>query len=81
MAMRPVHYELKKDPTHIGEQVGFISEEVNEVDPRLVSRDSNGDPMGVRYMQYTAVLTLAIQEQQHEIEELKEEIIELKETR
>ena len=56
---------------NLGPQVGFISEDVYKIDTRLVSTDGNGDPLGVRYMQLTAVLTKAIQEQQEEINVLK----------
>lgn len=78
MKMRPVHYELKKDPTHIGEQVGFISEEVERIDDRLVSKDPDGNPMGVRYQQYTAILTKAIQQLNSKVDSLNSEIIKLK---
>lgn len=73
MALRPVSYELKPefDPTHIGEQVGFIADEVATVDPRLVSFDEAGDPHAMRYQQLTALLTKAMQEQQLEITSLK----------
>ena len=76
MQLRPVAYNLKPEhnPSHLGRQVGLISEEVAEVDPRLVSRDAAGEPLGVRYMQLTAVLVHAIQEQQAEIEALKQQM-------
>lgn len=78
MHLRPVAYNLKPEhnPSHLGRQVGLISEEVAEVDPRLVSRDATGEPLGVRYMQLTAVLVHAIQEQQAEIETLKAQMKE-----
>lgn len=79
MKLTPVSYELKPEhnPAHLGRHVGFISEEVAGIDDRLVSRDARGDPMGVRYMQLTAVLTKAIQEQQHEIEILETKVRKL----
>lgn len=80
MKLEPVSYQLKPEnnPGHLGRQVGFISEDVDQVDSRLVSRDEHGDPMGVRYQQLTSVLAHAIQEQQAEIEDLKKEIKLLK---
>ncbi len=67
--MRPVSYDLKPEfnPTHLGRQVGLVAEEVQEIDPRLVARDDDGQARGVRYMQLTAVLVRAIQQQQYEI--------------
>jgi hypothetical protein len=54
--------------------VGLIAEDVEKGDPRLVALDDKGDPRGVRYMQMTAVLVKAIQDQQHEIDDLKRQI-------
>jgi len=73
MSLRPVSYNLKPEfnPQHLGPQVGLIAEEVQKVDARLIAVDDNGSPRGVRYMQLTAVLVKAIQEQQKEIDELK----------
>jgi hypothetical protein len=55
------------------QQVGFIAEEAMKVDPRLVVLDENGDgqPKTFNYMQFTAVITKAIQEQQQEIKNIK----------
>jgi hypothetical protein len=73
MALRPVSYDLKPEfnPKALGPQVGLIAEDVQKVDPRLIGLDTEGQPLGVRYMQLTAVLVKAIQEQQAEINELK----------
>lgn len=75
MALKPISYNLKDEfnPEHLGPMVGLIAEDVQKVDPRLVGLDANGDPRGVRYMQMTAVLVKAIQDQQHEIESLKQQ--------
>lgn len=69
MKLRPVSYNLKPeyDPNHIGPQVGLIAEEVGAVEPRLMGKAPDGQATGVRYMQLTAVLVKAIQQQQHEI--------------
>jgi hypothetical protein len=73
MALKPISYELKDEynPEHLGEMVGLIAEDVLKVDPRLVGFDANGNARGVRYMQATALLVEAIQEQQAEIERLR----------
>jgi hypothetical protein len=71
MALNPVSYFMNEDGnvdlTNAGEQVGFVAEEVQAVDPRLVTLEEDGQVHTVRYMQMTAVLTKAIQDQQHEI--------------
>lgn len=76
MKMKPVSYDLKPkfNPMHLGPQVGLVAEDVQQVDPRLVALDDKGDPRGVRYMQMTAVLIKAIQEQQAEIDGLKRQL-------
>jgi hypothetical protein len=76
MALRPISYDLKDEynPEHLGPMVGLIAEDVLKVDPRLVALDPGGDPRGVRYMQMTAVLVKAIQDQQHEIDQLKRQL-------
>jgi len=83
MALRPVSYDLKPEfnPMHLGRQVGLVAEDVVKVDPRLVALDDNGDPRGVRYMQLTAVLAEAVQEQQKQIDQLKEQVSEKNRTR
>ena len=78
MKLKPVSYELKSDPTHIGRQVGLIAQDVIKVDPRLASvyqsGPDEGTPSGVRYEQMVALLVEAIQEQQHEIDDLKRQL-------
>lgn len=76
MKLRPVSYDLKPEynPKGLGPMVGLVAEEVQKIDPRLVGLDANGDPQGVRYMQMTAVLVKALQEEQAEITELRREI-------
>ena len=50
------------------------------VDDRLASFDKDGEPLGVRYENMTAVLVAAIQEQQKQINELKHEVRSLRAT-
>lgn len=74
MQMKPVTYFLKtpfgKDDAR--QQIGFIADWSEKAVPQLVTHDSNGDVHGFNYEQYTAVLTKAIQEQQGEIDALKQ---------
>lgn len=73
MKLTPISYELKpkNNPMKLGRMIGFISEDVEKIDDRLISRDENGEPLGVRYMQLTALLTKAIQQQQAKIDKLE----------
>lgn len=84
LALRPVSYMLRDqyNPTGLGEQIGFLAEDVAKVDPRLVSIDStDGSPHAVRYQQLTAVLTKAIQEQQAQIRRLERRLATLERER
>lgn len=53
-------YDNDRNIAH--EQIGLIADEVEKIDPRLVTYDKNGDIHGFNYEQYTAWLTKAIQE-------------------
>jgi hypothetical protein len=55
-------------------QIGFIAQEVGEILPELVDESKKG-MKGLSYGQMTAVLVKAIQEQQAQIEELKQIIL------
>jgi Chaperone of endosialidase len=80
LKLKPVSYDLKSDvnPTHLGRQVGLIAQDVIKVDPRLASVYQSGPdkdtPSGVRYEQMVALLVKAIQEQQVEIDGLKQQL-------
>lgn len=73
MRLRPVSYQLKKEfnPTGLGRQVGFVAQDVQEIDDRLVAHEENGDVHGVRYLQLTAILAKAMQEMETQILQLK----------
>lgn len=80
MKLNPVSYDLKPEanPTHLGRQVGLVAQDVMAIDPRLASTyqsgPNKGTPSGVRYEQMVALLVKAVQEQQHEIDDLKKQI-------
>lgn len=80
MAMRPWRYELKKGlPTYVpGEQIGFVAEYTYKTDRRLVALNPDGSPAGVRYEQYTAALTGAIQALKAANDNLMREVQQLK---
>jgi hypothetical protein len=73
--LKPVSY---RSLTNGRNELGFIAEEVNEVDPRLSTFDQDGKLQGVMYDHVVSLLTKAIQEQQAEIEALKKEIADIK---
>jgi hypothetical protein len=55
------------------EFIGFITEDVAEVDPRLVLFDQEGAPDALRYDHFSALLAKAIQDLKIEIDNLKAE--------
>ena len=61
LSLRPVTFISKIFPEE-GVRPGLIAEEVAAVEPRLVRFASDGRPESVHYIEYTAVLTRAIQE-------------------
>jgi hypothetical protein len=85
LALKPISYDVKAsvDPVlhALGRQVGLGAQDVQKVDPRLVSLygsgPDKGTPSGVRYEQLTAVLVKAIQQQQVEIVSLQAEVATL----
>jgi len=65
------------DPNLEGRQIGVIAQEIESVLPELVFEDDRGRK-NVSYSNLTAVLIEAVKEQQEQIEELKQEIKEIK---
>jgi hypothetical protein len=51
------------DPNFNSQQVGFIADEVLQVDPRLATVEPDGEAHSVRYLQMTALITKALQEE------------------
>lgn len=66
--LRPVTFKWKGREEL---DLGLIAEEVNQVEPLLVTRDSAGEVQGVKYDQLSIVLINALREQQRHIEELR----------
>lgn len=69
--LRPVTFTWKQDDM---KDLGFIAEEVYEVDPVLIEYNDKGEIEGVKYRQITALLAKAIQEQQDQITQLQSEL-------
>ena len=77
LEMRPVSYQYK--PTYSkdqSEQLGFIAEEIDKIEPRLVEYQ-DGEPSGLKYATFVASLVSAMQEQQAQIEKLEARITAL----
>ena len=58
------------------EQIGLIAQELQDVFPEVVVENEEGD-LGVRYTALIPVLIKAFQEQQEEIDDLKDRIEKL----
>ena len=71
MQLQPVKYTYKSNGA---EQLGFIAQDLGVVLPEVVSFEDN---MAVFYSSIIPVLTKAIQEQQQQIEQLKQRITQL----
>lgn len=50
MRMRPVSYYYNADQHTPDEQIGFIAEDLDAIDPRLVALDKSGKPFAIRYL-------------------------------
>ena len=76
LQMRGVEYDrIDLEGKH---QIGVIAQEVEEVAPELVSVSDDDGMKSVSYGNITAILIEAMKEQQEQIEQLKQEINELK---
>jgi hypothetical protein len=73
MKLNPKEYDWKKDNRH---DIGFIAQEVEEVIPEIVKdkKHFDKDIKTLDYEKLTAVLIKAVQEQQQQINELKEKL-------
>lgn len=59
----------RKDTEEI--ESGLIAEQVANIIPEVISKDSDGNPYGIKYTKLIAYLIEAIKEQQIQIDELK----------
>jgi hypothetical protein len=69
--LRPVSYRWK---TNGQNDLGFIAEEVNEVEPLLSTYNEKGEVEGVKYELVTTVLVNSIKEQQEQIKQQQAQI-------
>ena len=71
MALNAIRYNLISDVgSSYGTNLGFIAQEMEEIIPEVVGTDANGYK-SIAYSSLTPILAAAIQEQQYQIEDLK----------
>jgi hypothetical protein len=66
--LRPVSFRYRSHPPDGPLEYGLIAEEVAEIYPDLVVRDTDGQPSGVRYHVLPAMLLNELQRQQRTVE-------------
>jgi hypothetical protein len=77
-ALKPVTFQYKnQDNNGATPQFGLIAEDVAEVNPHLVVRDSSGEPLTVRYDAINAMLLNEFLKEHRNVAELKREIAAL----
>jgi hypothetical protein len=82
--LRPVVFDYKNDDSENQAHAGFIAEEVLEIFPKIVTPESGNEgddkwiPMCLRYEEFIPYMVKVIQKQQQEIDELKQNIMLLK---
>jgi hypothetical protein len=69
LQLNPVTYDRKNNISK--NEAGLIAEEVNEILPNIVSKDSEGNPEGINYTKLSVYLIDAIKELKKEIEDLR----------
>jgi Chaperone of endosialidase len=81
LALKPVTFRYKKEIDEAGiPQFGLVAEEVEKVDPALVSRDADGKAYTVRYDAVNAMLLNEFLKEHKKLEEQQRTIAELKST-
>lgn len=75
LSLRTINYRYKNVEMGKDKKIGFVAQEIKASMPELVTTANDEmKTLGVNYAEMTVVLTKAIQEQQKEIENLKEQI-------
>jgi len=69
LQLKPTLYRMKTDDTNGEKELGFIAQEVKGIIPSAYQQ--SGDFIGLNFNAIVAALTKAIQEQQEQIEKLK----------
>ena len=69
--LRPITFKWKEGGQS---DLGLVAEEVNDVEPLLVTRNARGEIEGVKYDRLSAVFINAFKEQQAQIEQQRSQI-------
>jgi len=79
LALKPVafHYKQEIDPAAIP-QFGLVAEEVEKVNPALITRDAEGKPFTVRYDAVNAMLLNEFLKEHRKVQEQETTIAQLK---
>jgi hypothetical protein len=78
LALKPVTFRYKKDIDSDGTpQFGLVAEEVEKVNPALITRDADGKPYAVRYEAVNAMLLNEFLKEHRRMEEQDKRIEEL----
>ena len=74
MKLKPTLYRFKTENNNVPKSLGFIAQEVKQVIPQAYVENGEGENkfIGLNFNPIVATLTKAIQEQQAQIEELKQ---------
>ncbi|MEE4329969.1 MAG: tail fiber domain-containing protein, partial [Wenzhouxiangella sp.] len=75
LALTPVAYRWTTDDR---EDIGFVAEDIAEIDERLIMRNAAGEIEGVRYGRLTAVLANAVQTMNQTQRDQAAELVQLK---
>jgi hypothetical protein len=72
LALKPVTFRYKKEIDEAGiPQFGLVAEQVEKVDPDLVSRDADGKAYTVRYEAVNAMLLNEFLKEHRKVQELE----------
>jgi hypothetical protein len=78
LALKPVTFRYKKEIDSTGiPQFGLVAEEVEKVNPDLVTRDAEGKLYTVRYDAVNAMLLNEFLKEHRTVQELKKEVAAL----
>ena len=75
LALKPVRFRYKKeiDPDR-SPQFGLVAEDVEKINPDLITRDGEGKPYNVRYDAVNAMLLNEFLKEHHKVEQLEKQI-------
>lgn len=79
MQIKPISYYWKAETSsNDSRRIGLSAQNIKQVISEVVQKDTASDVLGVNYAELVPVLIKAIQEQQEQIEDLKQEVQSLK---